>query len=742
MPYIAQYFIKLSISLGVVYLFYALVLRRLTFYNWNRWYLLGYSILALLIPFINISPVLETHEWTNAYVIQMVPVMGAYTAEKAQGPSAAAIAWTILFSVMGIGIAVMLLRLLLQYISFRQVRKTAELLSDDSVKVYQVDKDIVPFSFGNSIFINHQRYNEVELKEIIRHEFIHVKQRHTVDVLWSELLCVLNWYNPFAWLIRRSIRQNLEFIADHQVLQAGLDRKQYQYMLLKVVGGTAFTIGNQFNFSTLKKRIAMMNKIRSARVNAIRFLFALPLLMVLLLAFRNVIADSDSNGQGQEIIIAGLVLDAASMQPLGNVKVISGTLQTTSDEHGYYKLRLKNIAFPLKLNVAFRKDGYETMVSTGSISGKPKGNVLGAIDYIGLAKKNSANPNSFVWSSVKKSIKDNDITYADIMTDFSVSQKNMVKGKKVWTLAANSQKSYWVQEGSTYVFSEKMSSASVDEVTDIVFVDGKRMTGEEVNATIPRNSVRGVGAIEKADALKKYGINQAVVELYVNAYTLPAAVKDTTPAPKATAATSTTITLSYTTRDTMIDASLNGPQTPYYQNVEKGVLGFRTTNIEHQPLLILDGKEVPYNDIHNVDPQNINIINILKDASAVEQYGDKGKNGVIVIELKDNGTPATPNRKVLDLKLKPASPLQQPLQQPAQQQPVTIRGRNSNEASPLYFVDGKRYDSVGFAKLSVDPVNIESVEVLKPDAGTEIYGAAGRNGVISLKLKKEGEEKQ
>lgn len=284
MPYIAQYLLKLSISLSVVYLFYALVLRRLTFYTCNRWYLLGYSLLAFFIPFVNISPMLEQGAWTDYKVVQLIPVVGNY--DPRANASNQVNAWTVSLFLLITGIVVMLIRLLVQYLSFRRIRRSSQLLSDDAVKIYQVDKFIIPFSFGRSIFINQHQHNEEELKEIIRHEFIHVKQRHTADILWSELLCMLNWYNPFAWLIRRSIRQNLEFIADHQVLETGLDRKQYQYMLLKVVGVPAFAIANQFNFSSLKKRIVMMNKIRSAKVHLIKFLFVLPLVTILLLAFR------------------------------------------------------------------------------------------------------------------------------------------------------------------------------------------------------------------------------------------------------------------------------------------------------------------------------------------------------------------------------------------------------------------------------------------------------------------------
>jgi len=161
------------------------------------------------------------------------------------------------------------------------------MISQDGIRIYQVDAPIIPFSFGDSIFINQHQHSLEELEEIIRHEFVHVKQKHSVDIIWGELLCLLNWYNPFAWLLKKSIRQNLEFIADRHVLEQGMDRKQYQYLLLKVIGNNHFSIANQFNFSSLKKRIAMMNKLRSAKFHLVKFMFVLPLVSVMLLAFRN-----------------------------------------------------------------------------------------------------------------------------------------------------------------------------------------------------------------------------------------------------------------------------------------------------------------------------------------------------------------------------------------------------------------------------------------------------------------------
>lgn len=366
MPALIQYLLKLSVSLAVVYLFYQLVLRRITFYNWNRWYLLGYSLLSFLIPFIDISPVLQQQEWNDSQIVQWVPVFSYGTTgsttpvNETLAVSNSWSAWEIMMMVFVIGVMIMALRLLIQVISFRRMKKKAKLVTIDEMKLYEVDASIIPFSFGNSIFVNPALHSTKELEEIIRHEFVHVKQRHSIDIIWGELLCLFNWYNPFAWLIRASIRQNLEFIADNKVLQHGIDRKQYQYLLLKVIGNHQFSIANQFNFSSLKKRIAMMNKIKSAKVHLLRFLFVLPLLAVLLVSFREKISrllhddkiktEAAINEEAptpvpqlQTMYVAGKIVDQKTYEPMANISLkvlIDNKLIATlkSDAEGYYYL--------------------------------------------------------------------------------------------------------------------------------------------------------------------------------------------------------------------------------------------------------------------------------------------------------------------------------------------------------------------------------------------------------------------
>lgn len=330
MSLLLQYGIKLSLALAVVWIFYAVLLRRLTFYTINRWYLVVYSALALLVPFIDITPVIEQNDWTSNGIVRFVPTIDNYHDETSSQNSFSFFEKSnLIVSVFAVGVGIMIIRLLVLFVSLIQIRRKSFLVNDNGVKLYQVSKKIIPFSFGNSIFINQEQHEQRELEQIIRHEFIHVKQKHSLDIMWAELLCIFNWYNPFAWLIRRSIRQNLEFIADHQVLQSGLDKKQYQYLLLKVIGIAPISIANNFNLSSLKMRIAMMNKIRSSKLSIARFLLLVPMLAITLLAFRNNVQKNEPSSVS-EVLMSELPV---SSDTIPSKTSNNSSVQTIDAEH-------------------------------------------------------------------------------------------------------------------------------------------------------------------------------------------------------------------------------------------------------------------------------------------------------------------------------------------------------------------------------------------------------------------------
>jgi hypothetical protein len=288
MGFLPPYLLKISVTLIIVYVVYWSLFRRLTFYTWNRFYLVVLSVLSFVIPLVDISYLLRMKqtEVVTGYIPSLQGVIESSDFSAYQFVVGSPAWMNVIYLVVATGIVVLFIRLIIQFLSFRKMVRSADVIMEGSVRVYQVHESIVPFSFVNSIFINAAQHNEEELKEIIRHEFIHVKQRHTIDIMVSEILVMLNWYNPFAWMMRHSIRQNLEFIADEQVIRTGIDKRQYQYLLLKVVGASTLRITTKFNFNSLKKRIVMMNKNKTARVHLLRFALVLPVIGLSLVAFR------------------------------------------------------------------------------------------------------------------------------------------------------------------------------------------------------------------------------------------------------------------------------------------------------------------------------------------------------------------------------------------------------------------------------------------------------------------------
>ncbi|MBS1513274.1 MAG: M48 family metalloprotease [Bacteroidetes bacterium] len=363
MSVLLQYIFKLSLSLVVVYLFYQFVLRRLTFYQQNRWYLLGYTVLSFAIPLINISPVLQQHNWYGAGAVNWFPSIydsgEMITAKDSHSINYTSwLVWIVL-----VGIVLMAARLLLQFFSFRKMLRKAAPVVADGIRIYHINASIIPFSFGNAVFVNTQLHSEKELQEIISHEFVHVKQKHSIDILWAEILCLLNWYNPFAWLLKKSIRQNLEFIADSNVLENGMDKKSYQYLLLKVMGSHQYSIAAPFNFSSLKQRIAMMNKTKSTKRQLLRLLFVLPATAVLLLAFRSKWETQGNFSHENTVAIAGIVVDAATMQPLDNALIFckEKNIAVETDSKGYYLMHLPYGNQELKFTLKVTRQGYQPL---------------------------------------------------------------------------------------------------------------------------------------------------------------------------------------------------------------------------------------------------------------------------------------------------------------------------------------------------------------------------------------------
>ena len=289
MQNIFEYMIKITAGYAVVYLFYRLVLSKLTTYKSNRFYLLFANLFAFIIPFLRLDYFLAPQTINASALINSLPALNVNAITNEYIPAESSNTLPVVSITLFIsGIAVCFLHFAIQIISFRKITSGASLIqATNSIRLFHLDMDIMPFSFGRNIYLNRNRHAQTELNNIIQHEAVHVQQHHTVDVVIAEIICMLNWYNPFVWLMKKAIKQNLEFLADDAVLKNGADKKSYQYLLLKVTGYSPLTIASSFKLSSIKQRIYMMNKTRTSQKHLLKLLFVLPLIAFMMLAFRN-----------------------------------------------------------------------------------------------------------------------------------------------------------------------------------------------------------------------------------------------------------------------------------------------------------------------------------------------------------------------------------------------------------------------------------------------------------------------
>jgi peptidase, M56 family len=244
--------------------------------------LLNTYLIALLVPFADFSNWIRIHEATQNMASTYAETV---LSEATSLPSKATVlSWnTILLWIYMGGVCMFLLRFVIQLIGIYRLAKKTEVSTIKGIKVHIIEKNESPFSFFRWIFVNPEVRYESQLQEILIHEQCHVEQKHSIDVVLAELFTIVCWFNPFAWLLKREIRLNLEYLADLYVVQVGCDQKSYQYHLLGMTyHKNVSTILNNFNDLLLKKRIKMMNRRRSRLIVKAKYTLLIPVTATLL----------------------------------------------------------------------------------------------------------------------------------------------------------------------------------------------------------------------------------------------------------------------------------------------------------------------------------------------------------------------------------------------------------------------------------------------------------------------------
>jgi TonB family protein len=554
----AIYLFKSVIWLAGFTLVFILFLRNERFFVLNRIYLLAGIITSFILPLVSIHytvvlPVVTNFQVENAVVSEIQnPVKSIIPEVK------------LMLSVLYVlGVAFILTLIIRQGRSVFRAIKKSEIISFHPAKLVKTSDYTSAFSFFSYVFVN-PSVTDIETKEIMIHELVHIRQKHWFDLLLVELLCMMQWFNPLVWIYIRFIRQNHEYLADEVALQQTSDPAVYRAVLLnQIVGAPVVSLANSFNYSPNKKRFNMMKNIISSPYRKLKILLILPVFAIVLYAFAkpdyNYKYVDESSGSNvsvtslQQKSVKGTVIQNDG-KPLvaANITITGTTIGTITDTKGNFKL--------------------ENIPDEGLL----------VVSYVGFKSK------------VLKPVFTSEMTIS------------MIRDTAMYVI--DQQIKNFTSEIGTPPPPPPPPSNGIkfrgDGPPPLYVVDGSIISEEGLEKINP-DAVESITVLKAKSATvnpatDKYGEKgkDGVIEINLKKTVSGAGDKEIAPLPPFTPSGAKFI-------------SRNGKT----------------------PLVIIDGtiKDV---DLNKIDPATIESISVLGDYSAVNKYGDKGKDGVILVTTK------------------------------------------------------------------------------------------------------------
>ncbi|WP_460218382.1 M56 family metallopeptidase [Psychroserpens sp. MEBiC05023] len=599
-----DYLLKSSAILFIFYICYQLFLQRDTFFQANRWFLLSGLIIATCVPFIVIPNYIEYTPITTYNYTTLNTTESPTTIQEEPFNFIAAFTWIYL-----VGFLFFFGKLSIEFFSLKKVLLNSTKCYKGNLKLLETNKNIAPFSFFNQIVYNPDHFGEEELIHVINHEKVHTKEWHSIDTLIAQLSCIVFWFNPIVWLYKKALQQNLEFIADQKAQYISKCDKSYQTVLLKAsIPNHQIAFTNNFYTSLIKKRIVMLHKSKSNQLNQLKLIIVLPLLALFMMSF-NI----------KNIYVAIPLEDAyeedTTASEDGNID-IEFSKDTTDDELKAIQDELSKNGITFTYKNVKRNDKNEIISITTEFK----------------SKDHSANYNIHGDDGIKPfHFRSNDDSFSVGTLDHNNSNTYVIENKDGTTKAQST-------DSNIYVF-ENDDNEDDDNDQKVV----------RIKTTSGTNAFK-VKANSQYSWIDKEGSK------------------------------------------TRIKAFENGKTNIFISESE-------------EPLFIIDGKAVKKSLFEDVDSDDIKSINVFKGQSALESFGAKGKNGVIVMTKK-----GSKNNFNYDYKF-----------------------RNSKGEQPIFIIDGKAL-SEGEIK-DLNPNNIDNVEIIKGKKAEKIYGIRGKNGAVIVNTK-------
>ncbi|HET6995629.1 MAG TPA: N-acetylmuramoyl-L-alanine amidase, partial [Chitinophagaceae bacterium] len=290
------YLLQVIIASGILYGYYHLLLRNKRFHQYNRFYLIASVVISIIIPFLHIpvyfsrdeihSPVIWQTLQTISYASPANETVGPVIPQPAEKPG---INWqTVLYIIYIIAITVLVLRTLTSLYRLKKIIKNNPVEKLDGIYFISTIEPGTPYSFFKWLFWNKKiELHSAKGEQIFRHEVFHIQQKHSLDIIFLELVSALFWINPFFHLIKKEQKAIHEFLADQFALRK-CDRWEYAELLLMQALQTAQRLVNPFFHNQIKRRIAMITNPSKTSHRYLRKLLVLPVtaFVVVLFAFQ------------------------------------------------------------------------------------------------------------------------------------------------------------------------------------------------------------------------------------------------------------------------------------------------------------------------------------------------------------------------------------------------------------------------------------------------------------------------
>ncbi|OYZ01354.1 MAG: hypothetical protein B7Y37_06700 [Sphingobacteriia bacterium 28-36-52] len=593
------YFLQVIFCSAIMMGYYWLVLRNNKFHQYNRFYLLAIAALSWIVPLIKIHWN-ETNfsEDTNIYYLLSAVAANNTEIESSFKLNWYNISWQKGLKLLYIGGALLLLgSLMVSLFRIYQLYKSNKTSSLGQIDLVITNAKGTPYSFFKYIFWNEAiDMTSTTGQQILQHEITHVKEKHSYDKLFVQLILIAGWFNPFFWLIKKELHMIHEFIADKKCVDSGDTASLAQMLLTAAYPQHQFSLTNSFFFSPIKRRIAMLRKQPTTKFSYLRRLIVLPLLaiIVVLVAFRN---KETTQSISVESVINTIYKDLAgkstpSAVPLNielekEYTIVINAGHGGADKGGFgidgkstesiLTLELANTIKSLNqnshLNLVFTRNEDETqsVAEVAAIANKAKPDLFVSLHY------NNANKNTqlsgteiYIASPAKTNRYNSHLHFANELAN-QLDDLNMpfngIKSRK---------------EG-VYVL-QNINCPSI-------LIEAGYLSNQKDLSKITSTNFRESLAVAILNGIQKYLLNKESGKL-INEHK----VND---------------------KDTVI------------------LRGVKIDSIQY-PLYLLDGKIVDKDEFNNIDPNSIKSVEVLKANKALEAFGQEGKNGVIKVILKSS----------------------------------------------------------------------------------------------------------